>query len=192
MKIEIRMKKIVYVFLLLVIPFVGHSQSMFELSGFGKAGFDIRTQPMYTAGAHFEWQPKSGNLGLNYSLRFGRDKDANFLFQCPISALTSIFAVAFLADCDSDLPGIGLLLCLIPEGLSYNIWMNEDFAITPYVNPLLLEVSTEHVAPVLEAGAKMKVFCGKYIFGCAELGLQMPYTTQMISTWTGLSLGVRF
>ena len=186
------MKKFVCIIVIALVPFIGHSQSMFELSGFGKVGFDIRTQPMYTAGAAFEWQPKSGNIGLNYSLRFGRTVDSEFLFQCPISAVTSIFAIAFLADCDSDLPGLGLLLCLIPEGLTYNIWLNEDVAIAPYVNPLLIEFSTDHVAPIIEAGAKMKVFAGEHIFGCAEIGLQMPYTTHIISSWTGLSLGVRF
>lgn len=185
------MKKLI-ISLLVMIPLWGYSQSMFELTGFGKIGYDVRSQNMYTTGVTFEWQPKSGNVGLNYSLRFGRNSESDFLFQCPVSAVTSLLAVAFLADTDSDLPGLGLLLCLIPEGISYNIWRNEDIALTPYLNPLLIEFSNEHIAPVLETGAKMKVFCGENIFGALECSLQMPYTTKMVSTWMGISLGVRF
>lgn len=178
--------------ILLIIPLWGQSQSMFELTGFGKVGFDVRSQYMYTAGTTFEWQPKSGNIGLNYSLRFGRNGESNFLFQCPISAVTSIVAVAILADYDGNLPGLGLLLCLIPEGLSYNIWKDDDIAFTPFINPLLIEFSRDHIGPVLETGVKMKTYFNEYLFGNIEGSLQMQYTSWVVNPWVGISIGVRF
>ena len=184
------MKRLIVIFIVLL-PIVGYSQSMFELSGYGKVCTDIRSNIAYNAGAAFEWQPKSGVIGLNYSLRFGRNENNNFVFQCPISAFTAILAAAWLAQ-DSDLGALGLVLCLIPEGLTYNVWLNDDFAIAPYVNPLLIEFSEDRISPVVEAGAKMKVYMGKVLFGALDFSIQSPYDYKLIYPCVGLSMGLRF
>ncbi|MBO4778438.1 MAG: hypothetical protein J5588_08100 [Bacteroidales bacterium] len=184
------MKRFLFIFIVFL-PIVGFSQSMFELSGYGKYSRDIRSNVAYNAGAMFEWQPKSGVVGLNYSLRFGRNENNNFVFQCPISAFTAILAAAWLSE-DSDLGVIGLFLCLIPEGVTYNVWLNDDVAIAPYINPLMIEFSQDNISPVIEAGAKMKVYMGSALFGSLDLSVQSPYDYKKIDPCVGLSLGVRF
>ncbi len=163
----------------------------YELTGYGKYGSDIRSESSYDFGVVFEWQPKGGNFGLNYSLRFGSDEDGNFMFQCPAGIITGLLAAAFLDDTGAE--WLGMILCFtIPEGLSYNVWLEDDLRIAPFVNPLLLEFTDDHIRPVLEIGAKMKVPFGAKFFGSADFSVQSPYDYSNVRTCVGLALGINF
>lgn len=185
------MKKLICAILILL-PVWGFSQSAFELSGYGRFSSDIRSEYGYDYGAVFEWQPKSGALGLNYSLRFGRNAENDFQFQCPIGAITGLLAVAILADSDCDLSGLGLLFLFVPEGISLNLDFQDDIKIAPYINPLMIEFTKDRVAPIIEVGAKMKVPLGSVLFGSLDFCVQSPYDYSNIKSCVGLSLGCRF
>ncbi|MCQ2959744.1 MAG: hypothetical protein MJ198_06085 [Bacteroidales bacterium] len=185
------MKKL-FLIVILILPLVGFSQSSFELSGFGQVGTNIRSEISYTTGVHFEWIPKSRSLGLNYSLRFGRETNHDFLFQCPVGAVTGLLAMAALEYTDSDIPAIGLLLCFIPEGVSYNVPMSDEIIFTPYLNPLLIEFTKEHIYPIMEIGVRVKVPLGSWLYGAANFSVQSPYHFLNTKTCVGMSLGTNF
>ncbi len=186
------MKKF-FCILLLVIPFISKAQSTFELSLYGKAISNIRSEISYSMGPSLEWQPRSGKLGLNYSLRFGNDEDNKFVFQCPIGAFTGLIAVACF---DEDLIGsvIGAALCFIPEGISININKVNDgrfFTIAPYINPLLLDFSKDGVYPLIELGTKIKIQMGNAL-AAIDFSAQSKYDPQVIKPSIGASIGWRF
>lgn len=184
------MKKYVLM-VLMCLPLWGMSQSTVEWTVFGKAGVDIRSQMISFGGTALEWHPKDGKLGLNYSLRFGHSENNNFIFQCPVSAVTSIFAIALLADDGWD-ASILALLCLIPEGLSYDIPCGEDLWVSPYVNPLLVEFSSNGGALLGEVGARIKVPIRNRFFASADFSMQSSYGDWKINTLMGISMGFRF
>lgn len=184
------MKKYVLI-LLMCLPLWGMSQSTLEWTVFGKAGVDIRSQIVSFGGTALEWHPKDGRLGLNYSLRFGHSEDNNFIFQCPISAVTSILAIAALADDGLDAAVLSLL-CLIPEGVSYDFPCGEDLMVSPYVNPLLIELSSNGAAIVGEVGARIKVPIRNRFFASTDFSLQTAYGDWKINTLMGISMGFKF
>ena len=56
----------------------------------------------------------------------------------------------------------------------------------------MIEFSEDLISPVVEAGAKMKVYMGSVLFGSLDLSVQSPYDYKKIDPCVGLSLGVRF
>ncbi|MCQ2607786.1 MAG: hypothetical protein MJ197_03765 [Bacteroidales bacterium] len=186
------MKKFIFI-MLLCIPFFSKAQSSFELSLYGKAISNIRSELSYSMGPSLEWQPRSGKLGLNYSLRFGNDETNKFVFQCPIGLFTGLIAVACLDD-DILSTFVGAALCFIPEGISYNIQQennNTYFIVAPYINPLLLDFSKDGVYPVIEIGTKIKIPMGKAT-AAIDFSAQSKYNPQVIKPSIGLSLGWKF
>lgn len=185
-----RMMKKLIIILLFALPIFCNAQGTFELSGYGRIGMDIRSNTTYNTGLAFEWRPTNGNLGLNYSLRFGEDFDNNFTFQCPLGLITGLLAAAWLDDIDS--PGLGFLLAFIPEGLSYNVYMTDGVFLEPYINPLLLNFYSRHVGMSIELGTKMKAYIKNKFFGALDLAVQSPYDAANINTYAGISLGFVF
>lgn len=186
------MKKYICI-VLLIIPFFTKAQSTFELSLYGKAISDIHTDLTYSMGPSLEWQPRSGNLGLNYSLRFGNDEANKFVFQCPIGVFTGLLAVACL---DDDILGsfVGAALCFIPEGITFNINKENNemfFTIAPYINPLLLDFSKDGVRPLIELGTKIKIPMGRAI-AAIDFSVQSKYDPQVIKPSIGASIGWKF
>lgn len=83
-------------------------------------------------------------IGIHYSILFGKD-----YFHMPLAPIGGWFAglaVGMAASDSSKTFGglgagllVGIITSIIPEGISYNIPINDELTIAPYISPLQFE-----------------------------------------------------
>lgn len=125
---------------------------------------------------------KSGNLqltlfpedkwSLNYSIGFGVSNNDNFYAHYPMGAFWGIYLLANSSGGSSDLLAtLAVISFLIPEGVSYNIKVNDKLNVSPYLNFNSMEfyyndLNEEKIKPSLGLGARISYSMNKH-FGCS-------------------------
>jgi hypothetical protein len=72
---------------------------------------------------------------LHYSLGFGATNNDKFYAHYPMGAFWGIYLLAFSdGGADELLTTLAVISFIIPEGVSYNININEKMKVSPYVN----------------------------------------------------------
>lgn len=102
-------------------------------------------EPRYFGGVAFDYMATE-NVGLHWSVGFGKD-----YFHMPAGPIGGLFGGFWVgskvANGDSAESGDGIVIGLIafvvgavvPEGVSYNVKVSDQFYVAPYVNPLQID-----------------------------------------------------
>jgi len=146
------MKRILFVISFLTIVLISHAQHQGTYIGasFGRLDIDNYTPRIY-GGVELDLVFEN-NLGIHYTLLGGQN-----YFHMPLSPLAG-FILGFgmintepISDSTDSKVGLGVLIgvitAIIPEAISYNIPLNDQMSIAPYISPLQLEYLKNKGAP---------------------------------------------
>lgn len=184
------MKKFYLLSIILCISITSYSQLneedvIFSLDyGYELTSSDINSRRI---GLNLEYMV-SNTVGLNYSVLLGADF-IRFPVGFSLSALAIIASEAFLVE-------EFLYLGLIPEGVSFNINVNDKILISPYLNLLSLEYNWGVSEFIFNGGLgiRIKVLINDKILLMPLLEIQQNYNYNIgdRKTRAGASLGFRF
>jgi hypothetical protein len=140
-----------------------------------------------TAGANVnlwlnEW------IGLNYEFYLGADTRYGFQFN---TGWGQVAAAYLLKDGISTELGAGLVVicALLPEGVIFNIPVNDDLTLQPYLNPLesdYLHLARDKFNFAGEVGLKFQYQLGAVISIRPKLGLRYQYAQKRVGVTVGL------
>jgi hypothetical protein len=126
------MKKLIIISAFLLVGLVAKSQDVrFSVNGnsiLNKtfSAYSINPSLDVGVGEHFN---------LHYSLGFGVRGNKKFYMHLPGLAPVGMIAfVAGLDDYTNFMTYLGILLILLPEGVSYDIPLNDNWELTPFIN----------------------------------------------------------
>ncbi len=137
------MKKLLYVIILIIaVNFhcYGQYDGDFKLSPICEYQ-NIDNSSYFSAGVKAEVY-LSDNISINYHILFGASSQKKFYFQTTASSVGGILLFVDGLNNDSEeIKYLGLLLMIIPDGLSLHFDAGEKLRISPYFNPLLFVAS---------------------------------------------------
>jgi hypothetical protein len=161
------MKKTIFtVFIILLFGFTSIQAQESKNSGFflgAKGGYVSldNLNPRFYGGIEVD-VAFNNNFGIQYSVFAGKK-----YFHLPLGLATGgVLAYIKLKDTASWSSGIillGILTAIIPESISYNIALNNNFVLSPYVSPLQFEYWEEQKSESLFAGGAFGVRLHKNI-----------------------------
>lgn len=77
----------------------------------------------------------SEHFNIHYSLGFGVRGNSKFYMHLPASAPLGMLAfIAGIGDYSNFLSYLGIILIILPEGVSYDIPLNDNWELTPFIN----------------------------------------------------------
>lgn len=122
--------------------------------------------------------------GLEYNFSIGATSDRKFYAHSPFGAAAGVWLLANIADGDGDFWGVlGIILILVPEGISYAIPLPENSALKFKVNPLgfdyLKKNAEEEIHFSGEASIKYKINISGNTFFAIEAGIRDFYDSNI-------------
>ncbi len=190
------MKKYILFFALIVIAFSAHSQRETRLSFYAQS-IQVDNFKAYSISPTIDI-PVSDNFNLRYSIGFGMQSSRKFYMHTPLTApVGSILFVAGLGGNTTFLSTLGLFIIFIPEGVSYDIRLNDDLEISPFIDINSCEFFLRDVDNKLDfllsgdVGLTSQLYLTDHFYASAHASLTM-LETKGLGFSGGIGLGIAF
>ncbi len=136
--------KVIIITIFIFISTIGISQNkrVFRIGTFGQIGYiDNNILPQYGISAELF---VTDNISLNYKYGMGLNPNGDITGHFNPSLFLLPFAYSFEAI---------LAVLLIPEGISYHIYLSDYFELAPYISPLSAEANLYDDRPLVLSGS---------------------------------------
>lgn len=160
--------------------------STLQSSGFGAYAFS----PLLEIGV-------SKTVNLRYSLGFGVNQNNKLYLHSPLTLpLGTILFLSGLGDNTSLISTLGIILIVIPEGVSFDIPVSDDLEISPFIDvnsgEFFLDPNNDFdFALSGDAGVSVQYNITDNFYGCSYIAAGLMQS-KGISIGGGIGLGFRF
>jgi len=183
------MKKFtLYIFLICSLNAFSQRSGDFGITAY--SGFDNSNQRTTLGGITFKPYVGGDKIQLNYNLRMGSSEANGFTVQTSLGVLGGgALFIAALGD-EDDWYALGILSCFIPEGITYNIFLDDNTAISPFINGLSMEYNRNYVRMFFETGVSFKKYLDNSLYFSCDLGLKSLYRKSKSVVYLGGTIGI--
>lgn len=164
------MKKIIIILAFMGFAFSAFPQQTFKLS-LNTMGATSYNYKFIHGNIGFDWGVCKW-MDLHYSLGMGVKGNGKFCMRMPYTIPVGLIAVSY---------GYGALLLLLPQGLSFNVPVNEKIDLCPFINFNTAELyfneySNDKYLYVGDLGLKLRYKLGKMGFAQASTAMKIEGT----------------
>ncbi len=142
--------------------------------------------------------PIGERLGLNYKILFGHNTERDFFMHSTMGSYVSVLLLTTNGNVN-NIAYLTILLCMIPEGVSFHIPLNPNFRLTPFINPLGIDYwhdkysGIDYAKGSFDIGIKPTLVLFDKLTVAPSLGYKILYSkTHEKGIEFGISIGYRF
>ena|SRR5690554_5058507 len=161
-----------------------------ELGITGYRGIDQEFQHTTLFGISFK-PYITENIQLNYRLRMGNSEKNGFTLNAPLGILGgSILFIGSLDENTDNWGALAVLTTIIPEGITYNIYLDHNSRFSPYINLLSMEFNRNYIRTFYEIGFSFKEYFGEKMYASFDIRGKSIYRHFEPVGFVGGTLGI--
>ncbi|MFW5851636.1 MAG: hypothetical protein ACOCWB_05385 [Bacteroidota bacterium] len=131
------------------------------------------------------------NIQLNYSLCMGSSEKNGFTLNAPLGILGGgILFVGSLDEDNDNWGALAVLTTIIPEGITYNIYLDHNSTFSPYINLFSMEFNRNYIRGFYEIGFSFKEYFGEKMYASFDIRGKSIYRRFAPVGFVGGTIGV--